>query len=191
MSPRRRSLQRLEISREAIRLFREQGVEATSAEQIAAAVGLSVRTFWRYFRSKEACVEPLLTLSVDAFVDTVRRWPADLSLEQHLVQGYRPAEQAAPGDLEAAMAVIAMSPGEPALRAIWLVIYERAEPVLAQVIAERLGRAPGELAVRVQAATLAAALRIASEDLAAGVGDPVARLSDAIRAATHGVLDDA
>ncbi|MEJ2870926.1 TetR family transcriptional regulator [Actinomycetospora sp. OC33-EN08] len=196
MSDRRRWLQRLEISREAIRLFREQGVTETTGEQIADAVGLSGRTLWRYFRSKESCVEPVLSLTTDAFVDTLRRWPAGIALEDHLIAGHHPPEHAADG--EASLAVVAMSRHEPALRAIWLVVFERAEPVLAEVVAERLGRDPDELAVRVQAATLAAALRLTTEDIAADCADGrirpreegLARLSESVRAATHGVLGD-
>lgn len=198
MSDRRRWLQQLEIAREAVRLFRDQGVAATSGEQIADGVGLSARTLWRYFRSKESCVEPLLALTTDAFIDTLRRWPADRTLSEHLVADHRLPESAAPGDGEASLAVVALSRHEPALRAIWLVVYERAEPVLAEVIAGRLGAAPDDLAVRVQAATLAAALRITTEEHAAAlagdgpaVTDPVARLTEAVRAATHGVIGDA
>jgi AcrR family transcriptional regulator len=196
MSERRRALQRLEISREAIRLFREQGVTATSGEQIAEGVGLSARTLWRYFRSKESCVEPVLGLSVDAFVDTLRRWPPDRSLDEHLVSDHPTPHDA---DTEATLAVVALSRDEPGLRAVWLVVNERAEPVLAQVIAQRLGRSPEELAVRVQAATLNAALRITTEDVAAALLEgsspkdddaAVARLSEAVRAAIHGVLGE-
>lgn len=54
MSDERRHRLRLEVSREASRLFWEQGVDATSGDQIAEAVGLSTRTIWRHFRSKES-----------------------------------------------------------------------------------------------------------------------------------------
>jgi len=47
MSEQRQQRIRLEISREAARLFWEQGVAATTGEQIAEAVGLSVRAVWR------------------------------------------------------------------------------------------------------------------------------------------------
>lgn len=199
MSDRRRDLQRLEISREAVRLFRAQGLAATSGEQIAEGVGLSVRTLWRYFRSKESCVEPLLSQSGDAYVAMLRRWPRDRSLEEHIVADARPSSPSSPGDDEAALAVIAMSRTEPAFRAIWLVLHERTERVLAEVVADRLGRAPDELAVRVQAATLGVALRITTEDYAVALADGVdrsaddviARLSEAVRAATHGVMGEA
>lgn len=195
-SERRRALQRLEISREAVRLFREQGVAATSGDQIAAAVGLSARTLWRWFGSKEACAEPLLSVTTDAFVATLRRWPPDLPLSEHLVRDH-PKDRETSGDQRASLAVIAMSRHEPGLRAIWLVVYERAEPVLAEILAERFGRSPNELTIRVQAAALAAALRITSEDYAASLedgtapdDDPVHRLSEAVRVAAHDAFRD-
>ncbi|MBA8826266.1 AcrR family transcriptional regulator [Saccharopolyspora lacisalsi] len=196
MTERRRSRQRLEISREATRLFRERGVAATSGEQIAEGVGLSARTLWRYFRSKESCVEPLLAQSVDAFVATLRRWPAERLLEEHLAEDYRLPADAAPDDAAAVLDIVRMTREEPGLRAVWLVINERAEPVLADVLAGRGGQSADELAVRVQAAALNAALRITTEEAAVAgesdtVEDQLARLSEAVRAATHGLVGNA
>jgi AcrR family transcriptional regulator len=42
-----------ELSLTAIDLFIERGFEATSVQQIAAAAGMSTRTFFRYFRTKD------------------------------------------------------------------------------------------------------------------------------------------
>ncbi|MGI5221225.1 TetR family transcriptional regulator [Nocardia sp. CA-290969] len=44
---------RLGVVDEALRLFAEQGYEATSVDEIAEAAGISRRTFFRQFRSKE------------------------------------------------------------------------------------------------------------------------------------------
>lgn len=44
---------RLHVVTEAIRLFAENGYESTTVEQIAAATGISRRTFFRQFGSKE------------------------------------------------------------------------------------------------------------------------------------------
>src|SRR5690349_5137704 len=71
---------RLAVSRHACALFWERGVAGTSGDDIAAAAGLSTRTIWRYFRSKEACVEPLLAKSVQRFIGVLDRWPPELSL---------------------------------------------------------------------------------------------------------------
>lgn len=196
MSERRRALQRLEISRAAIRLFREHGVAGTSGEQIADAVGLSARTFWRWFRTKESCVEPVLSLSTEAFTASLGRWPAGRSLSEHLLADYGNHDDGSPEDGELVLAVVRMSRTEPALRAIWLVVQERAEPVLAAILAERLHRDVADVEVRVHAAALNAALRIATEDIAAvtadghrpPVADLTARLSTAVRAVAHGVV---
>src|SRR5688500_16121626 len=56
---------RLTVSRLACALFWERGVAGTSGDDIAAAAGLSTRTIWRYFRSKESCVEPVLAKTTD------------------------------------------------------------------------------------------------------------------------------
>jgi AcrR family transcriptional regulator len=50
---RTREAVRTEVRREALALFLQKGFEATTAEDIAAAVGISPRSFFRYFASKE------------------------------------------------------------------------------------------------------------------------------------------
>ncbi|TJZ81507.1 TetR family transcriptional regulator [Rhodococcus oryzae] len=47
---------RLHVVSEALRLFSEKGYEATSVDEIAEAAGISRRTFFRQFRSKEDVV---------------------------------------------------------------------------------------------------------------------------------------
>lgn len=51
-----RALSRHDVAAAAVRLYAEHGYEATSAEQVAAAAGLSRSTFFRQFRSKEDVV---------------------------------------------------------------------------------------------------------------------------------------
>lgn len=190
ISDERRRQQRLEISRRAVELFRAQGLAATSGEQIAGAAGVSERTLWRYFRSKESCVEPLLTQSIDAFQAALRTWPPELELADHLHTAYTFVLDPVPADIDAVLAVVRMTRDEPALRAVWLVLYERAESTFAEVLAERMSLPLDNLMVRVRAASMNAALRVATDDLAQAAADgtdPAAvqshreRLAEALR----------
>ncbi|MEV0354767.1 TetR family transcriptional regulator [Nocardia sp. NPDC050697] len=53
---RRRNATRIEIRAAALTLFERQGAERTTVDEIAAAAGISQRTFFRYFATKEECV---------------------------------------------------------------------------------------------------------------------------------------
>ncbi|GLY53055.1 TetR family transcriptional regulator [Lentzea sp. NBRC 102530] len=176
MSDEQRQRQRLDLSRHAVRLFAEQGVAATSGEQIAQAAGVSERTFWRYFPQKEACVEPLLTKMVDAFCTVVRAWPRALELVDHLREAYTPLLDAASDeDIEAVLAVVRLTQNERALRAAYLMLRERAEDALADVLARRAGLPRDALEVRVQAAAMSAVLKVATDDVAKAAADGVTR----------------
>ncbi|WP_246018901.1 TetR/AcrR family transcriptional regulator [Saccharothrix australiensis] len=167
VSDRQRQRQRLEISRHAVRLFAEHGVAATSGEQIARAAGVSERTLWRAFRSKESCVEPLLAKAIDAFRAVLRAWPAELDLIEHLRAAYTPVlDSASDADLDAVLAVVRMTRDEPALRAVYLMLRERSEDTFAEVLAERSGASPDSVEVRVQAAAMSAVLKVATDHLA-------------------------
>ncbi|GAA4612482.1 TetR/AcrR family transcriptional regulator [Saccharopolyspora hordei] len=193
VSEERRQQQRLEISRHAVRLFREQGVAATSGEQIAKVAGVSERTLWRHFHTKESCVEPLLTKTIDAFQDVLRSWPPELELAEHLRQAYTLVPESSQTDVEAVLQIIRMTHDEPTLRALYLVLRERAEPTFVDVLAERLGAPREALEVRMLAAAVSAALREATDELVVLTADGVdpdvlaehrERLADALRSIT-------
>lgn len=158
---------RLIVSRHAARLFLENGVAATSGDDIAAAAGLSKRTVWRYFRSKEACVEPLFAVSALRFAEVLRQWPLDVSIEAHLHATLRPQDQTPEelGDDVLAVRLIALLPTEPALRSSWLMSCHLAEQSLIEVVAKRSGRSANDFETRLCAAAMTAAVRVVDEDV--------------------------
>jgi AcrR family transcriptional regulator len=192
---------RLEISREAARLFWEHGVAATSGEQIANAVGISVRTLWRYFRNKESCAEPVLAQDGEECVAVLRRWPREVSLEDHLVEWAtnRPRDPDRQSYDDAVIKMTVLGEKEPDLRAALLMTNDRTERELVEIIANRLRRPTDDLDVRLHAAATTAVLRVISEDVCAAlmagvdrasIGNPIERMAQSVRVATGGVVGD-
>jgi len=190
---------RLAVSRHAADLFWEHGVSGTSGDDIAAAAGLSTRTIWRYFRSKESCVEPVLAQSTDRFIAILHRWPHDLSLADHLAADSI-AHPLAPGDLKDVvreMRLATMTASEPALRTAYLMVHDRMERAFIPVIAERLQLPEDHLTARLCAAAVTGAFRVIDEDVSRAVivdGKSVSQaealdlMDRAIRDATNGRL---
>lgn len=207
MSDQRRQRLRLEISREAARLFWEQGVSATSGEQIAEAVGLSVRSIWRHFRSKESCAEPIVMQGTLTLLQVLHSWPREKSLEDHLLAKLTNFRNEPPpvglADEMLAMKMIRLADTEPALRTAWLMACDQSERELGQIIGNRLERPADDLEVRMAAAASAAVVRVLDEHIGAAVlaGADDEELTDvptlcrrfaqAIHTATDGLVGDA
>ncbi|MFF1923874.1 TetR/AcrR family transcriptional regulator [Streptomyces sp. NPDC058221] len=206
MSEKRRLRLRLEISREAARLFWEQGVAGTSGDQIAEAVGLSTRTIWRHFRSKESCAEPIVMQGVVTLLSVLRRWPRRSSLEEHLTTELTRLRHEAPpvslADEMLAMKMIRLADTEPALRTAWLMACDQTEQELCVIIGDRLERPADDLEVRMHAAAAAAVVRVLDEYIGAALltGTDIPEFEDvkaiarryahAIRTATGGAVGD-
>ena len=68
---------RTRISEVAVDLFAEHGFDSVTVEQIAAAVGISARSFHRYFPAKEDAVIGDLTRWGEFLRDVLASRPAD------------------------------------------------------------------------------------------------------------------
>jgi len=88
---RKKTATRGRIRASALRLFREQGYDTTTVEQIAAAAGVSHMTFFRYFPAKEDVVlsddyDPLIA---SAIAQTPATWPVIRRIRTVLADGIR------------------------------------------------------------------------------------------------------
>ncbi|WP_030326346.1 TetR/AcrR family transcriptional regulator [Streptomyces sp. NRRL B-3229] len=166
LTERRREMTRGEIAEEALRLFVTQGVAATTAEDIAVAAGISTRTLWRYFRSKEECVRPLLAAGIELATECLRAHRRKDGSLADVTVGVDGSDALSARPVEALRDLVRLSRDEPGLRAVWLDAHFDAEAGFARLIAEDTGRSEQDLAVRVEAGMLNAALRIAVEDWA-------------------------
>ncbi|NEB09832.1 TetR family transcriptional regulator, partial [Streptomyces coelicoflavus] len=150
----RKAAVRLEIARAAVDLFVAQGVAATTGEQIGRAVGVSARTVWRYFPTKESCVRPLFSTGIDAVAAALRQWRPGRPLQEAFDDVWIADEEPAGPDVGA---LLRLTRTEPGLRAVWLQAHDEAEPAFARALAERAGLPDDDVRPAVWAAMLNAA----------------------------------
>jgi AcrR family transcriptional regulator len=124
---RKKNATRDRIRASALRLFGEQGYDATTVEQIAAAAGVSHMTFFRYFPAKEdvALSDSYDPLLVGLLEQTPAGWPLIDRIRTALLGGllealrHRPrhparAEQAHHRHPRAARTAVGQPDGHPA-----------------------------------------------------------------------------
>ena len=169
---RKKAQTRATIQACALRLFREQGYDATTIEQIIDAADVSETTFFRYFPTKED-----LVLSDDydpRLIEAFRAQPAHLAP----VPALRAAFAAAFAGLTAQQRAeqkerITLTFTVPRLRAAMLDQLSQAMQLLARAMAERAGRRPDDFTVRTVAGAVVGAAMAAG---AAVTDDPDADL---------------
>lgn len=88
---------RTELRRAAMARFLAQGVEATTAEQVAADAGVTLRTFYRHFGSKH----DLLFADYDSGLQWFRGALAARPADEPIVESVRAAIFAFPYDVQA------------------------------------------------------------------------------------------
>ncbi|MDT3445213.1 MULTISPECIES: TetR family transcriptional regulator [unclassified Pseudofrankia] len=154
---RKKARTRATIQTHALRLFHEQGYQATTIEQIIDAAEVSETTFFRYFRTKEDVVlqDDLDPLIVEAF----QKQPADLTPIQAIRAAIRQQFDAlAPDQRQAIQERTSLILAERPLRAAMLDQISQAMLLLADAVAERTGRPKDDLAVRTVAGSAIGAM---------------------------------
>jgi AcrR family transcriptional regulator len=176
---------RLDLALAAFDLAREHGLAGVRIPQIAAAVGVSPRTFNNYFPSKEAAIVWPVTLRVAQLAATLADCPAEEPLADAIVttvvgQSATSEIDGLPsGWLDEIRALVAV---EPALHGEYLKASAAAEAALAGAIARRAGVPSGQLEPLVLAAVAVAAERAVVLHCARTPA-PRPSLADAVRVA--------
>lgn len=149
---------RIAIRRATYRLISEQGYDATTIEQIAEAAEVSPSTVFRYFAAKEDIV---LTDEYDPVMEAgLRNRPADeppLESLRFIVTESLTAFLAS--EEEELRQRTRLMVEVPAIRARMTETMSDSAKVLARALADRSGRSPDDLEVRVFIAAVLGALR--------------------------------
>jgi AcrR family transcriptional regulator len=176
---RKKASTRAAIQRHALRLFGEQGYEATTMNQIAEAADVSPSTLFRYFPTKEALVQ--WDEYDPVFMAAVRAQPARLSAIAALRAAMRDLfEQLSPEDRAVLRERITLLAAIPLLRSMSADHLSGPAQMLAEALAERSGREASDLAVQVMVgAVIGAGVAV----MVAAAQDPQADIVAMIEAA--------
>jgi len=144
---RKKARTRAAIREHALRLFRDQGYEATTVEQIAEAAEVSPSTFFRYFPTKEDVV---LQDDMDLlWMEVYRAQPAELGPIAAMRTAVRTAfGSLAADDLDQLRQAMHLATAVPAVQARMLAELARTTQIIAQAVAERSGKPVTDFAVQ-------------------------------------------
>lgn len=160
---RKKAKTRLAIREHAMALFKDQGYDRTTVEQIAAAAEVSPSTFFRYFPSKEEVVlqDDYDALLIAAFHDQKADVPPLRALRNAITEVFSSmpeSQQAQEAERIRIMSAV------PELRARMLAQVSEMIQMLADAVAERVGRESDDFEVRTFAGALVGvALGIAAD----------------------------
>jgi AcrR family transcriptional regulator len=176
---------RLDLALAAFELARAHGLAEMRVPQVAAAVGVSPRTFNNYFSSKEAAIVWPATLRGSQLAANLADRPADEPLSDALVAtvaGMYEGEDADGLPEGWVRELRALMAKEPSLRGEYLKTTDVVEATFADAIALRSGAEPGQFAPLFIAAVVLAAER-AGVRYWARQREPEASLAELVRRA--------
>ena len=147
---RKKAWTRASIREHALRLFRAQGYDDTTVEQIAAAAEVSPSTFFRYFPTKEDVV--LRDNLDDRMFEAFLRQPPSVTPIAALRAAMREGiATLTPAEWEEFREALALGMAVPEVRARMMDELTRTIEAAVDALAKRTGRPRDDLAVRVWA----------------------------------------
>jgi AcrR family transcriptional regulator len=183
LQARKQQLVRDAIWDAAVELFIEKGFDETTVDDIAEAAGVSRRSFFRYFSSKNDLMSRAVLSYGTSLTDTVRACPASHSLQEVFREAVRKvAKQSAPGPRTRRIMSIAAT--YPAAREAQQARLAEVQDDLAEAFAERITRkGPGDpiphLLAGLTLSTLHATFRMWFHS---GEEQDISRIADAVLA---------
>jgi len=145
LAVRKKERTRRQLAEAAAELFSERGYAGTTIDDIAAAVDVSPRTFFRYFPTKEDLVVAIGATSLDLFLEALRDRPPEESLQVALRAAVGQSLASGWEDTMKVRSFLTLLRETPALRARWLEEAYGKRDLMAEVIAERTDTDPCEL----------------------------------------------
>ncbi|GAA0306696.1 TetR family transcriptional regulator [Streptomyces turgidiscabies] len=173
------------LVRAALALFTSKGYEHTTVDEIAEAVDVSQRTFFRYFAGKEDAAFAVHRIAEARFIQAVRERPpheAPLeALRQAVLEGWptihEAVESVVPAELQ--MRMYHLIESTPMLLAAHMRRSAETEEAVARLIAEREGvDVDGDLRPRVVVALFSGLMRLTERRWGAGSDMSVAAMRD-------------
>ncbi|MDF3144692.1 MULTISPECIES: TetR/AcrR family transcriptional regulator [unclassified Streptomyces] len=183
-----RAAVRAELAQVAFELFRREGFEKVTLDDLAAAAGVSRSTFLRYFGTKEDAVLGAFDAHGDQAADALRARPAKEDEWTALRRALDTVIERYREDPARALATTRLVRETPALCARQLEKQHGWRPALARALAERAGSTePATLAQTVRAAAALDCLNVALDHWTASEGalDLVDVLDEAFAALAH------
>ncbi len=128
----------------AQRLFLRDGFEQTSVEDIAAAVGVSRRTFFRYFATKADVVWVESDAELEKFRRTMAESPTDADPAEAAAEAFIAALDHGSDETEWARHRAELILYAPAVQAHANAVYRQWRRAIAEFVAERTGQGPDD-----------------------------------------------
>lgn len=176
----------------ALRLFTEQGFDQTTVGQIAAAAGVSRRTFFRYFDAKTNVLWKEFDAEVDTIRATLSEVPDDLPVMEAIRQAVIAANHYRARDIPELRIRMNLIGSVPELIASAAVHYDAWERAISDFVARRAAQPADSLyPLAVGRATLAVCRAAYDRWAARADADLTLYLDAALRALGAGFGDDA
>jgi len=141
--------------------FVTYGFAATTIEEITADVGISRRTFFRYFKTKEELILSQFEDMRTMVSNELKKRPASEGSLQALRNSFKTLDSRPDIDRRRRLQLGALIDETPTLHGLMLLRQERWVSEIAQELAERLGRSPDDPDTRLVATIGYAAFQLA------------------------------